>query len=89
MAIVVLENQNILIMKIDGYDKSSSGKRIISFRTNAYELEVIKSLLENAIRYTPPVPSNKDIRLHMRNMMKAFDKVDLEKLKEYSGNENA
>ena len=70
-------------MKIDSYLTSPHKQKCVTFRCNAYELEILKGLVLQASRNTPIIPDTTHLRRDYRNILKAFNKVDLEKLKEF------
>lgn len=67
-------------MKVESYDKSRSGNRQVTFRTNAYELEIVMGLLQNALFHTPVTKQTKETRRRMQVMLHGFKGVDLDKM---------
>lgn len=67
-------------MKIDSYTKSPMGQRVVLLRTNANELTIIREMLSDAHRHIPRLKQTKNLRADIKNMLKAFEEVDMPKL---------
>ena len=64
-------------MKIDVFEKTPSGHPAIKFRTNAYELEIIKGMLDCALTYTPKTKFSSTTIARIRAMHRRLNQKEI------------